>query len=454
MSININFINSVSNNDQVVFVWTDGNKVYYTDASGQTLYVYDYSTTPPTTTQYSFINSLYIYGIVGGIAPNSGYIYLIAENQLHQSYLYYFDGTKFNDITPSISNFNYASGICAYTANKILILYGRTTIYLLEYDTNLQATSTYILTINLSYTFNGLSYDGNYVWVEGFNNGYNYIYQFQNLSSITNNKPIASNQIPQTIAINVTSIYSDGTYLWVISATSTNYQILVYEVSTFSSAATPYATITNPNFSQSYLMTDISFYNGNNNFWIGNGTNISNFSVIYPVPCIPKGQKVLTPSGYQLVETLKDGDCILTPDQRDVPIKVYSTVIKKSTHKNAPYLIPADTFSENLPVSDIILSPSHAIQVDENLWQIPCKAIKHYQNIKMINLGKEIEYYHLETPNYLRDNLVVEGSAVESYGNNYIKKYLSGVKIYSYDPSVKAYRRTTHKKESELLLSN
>ena len=455
MSINVNFISSVSTTNPIVSVWTnaDGSKVYYVDNIQTNLYFYDQSTS--STTSYQFTNGLYIYEIVGGITPNPDFIYLTARDSSNKGYIYYFDGSMFYNITTdSISNFKYPYGICAYTPNQILVsYYDNTVISLLAYDTVTQKFTIYSTNINLFLEFYILSYDGNYVWVSSSipvipspSPLPDSIYQFQNLSNTQTNQPIAF----ITFNLIAGSIYSDGFYLWV----STFNQILVYLVSTFSSTATPYATITNPNFTQSYPMFGISFYNSNNNFWIGNNTDISTFSVTYPVPCIPKGQKVLTPSGYQLVETLKDGDYILTSDQREVPIKVYSTVIKKSTRKNAPYLIPANTFSENLPVNDIILSPSHAIQVDENLWQIPRKAIKHYQNIKRINLGKEIEYYHLETPNYLHDNLVVEGSVVESYGNNYIKKYLSGVKIYTYDPSAKAYRRTTHKKEPELLLSN
>ena len=158
----------------------------------------------------------------------------------------------------------------------------------------------------------------------------------------------------------------------------------------------------------------------------------------------------MTSNGYKLVETLKDDDFVVTSDRCEVPIKVYSTVISNTNHKNAPYLIQANSFSEHVPLKDIILSPLHAIQVGEKLWQIQKKAAKNNKNIQQIKLGKKVEYFHIETPDYLRDNIIVEGSIVESYGINYINKHLNGTKVYNYDPNVKAYRRVS-KKELELI---
>ena len=37
--------------------------------------------------------------------------------------------------------------------------------------------------------------------------------------------------------------------------------------------------------------------------------------------------------------------------------------------------------------------------------------------ITQAETGQAITYYHLELPNYFRDNIVAEGTVVESYGN-------------------------------------
>jgi hypothetical protein len=140
------------------------------------------------------------------------------------------------------------------------------------------------------------------------------------------------------------------------------------------------------------------------------------------IPCIPAGQRILTPTGYKLIETLKQDDLIQTSDGRSVPVRLYSTTIEKTTEETAPVRIGAT----------LLLSPMHAFKVNKRGWMIPKLAVlKNLYDVKQEPLGQTVTYYHVETTNYLRDNLVVEGTVVEGYGKTFAKAHnLSFKDIY------------------------
>jgi len=134
------------------------------------------------------------------------------------------------------------------------------------------------------------------------------------------------------------------------------------------------------------------------------------------VPCFPTGVKILTPTGERAVETLKTGDKVITADGRAVPIKVYRTVFSNTTAETAPYLIPAGALGRNFPARDLRLSGNHAIQVRRGLWQFPSCLAKMTENVTQYGVGESVVYTHIGCPNYFRDNLVADGTIVESYG--------------------------------------
>jgi len=203
------------------------------------------------------------------------------------------------------------------------------------------------------------------------------------------------------------------------------------------------------NVDESFLVTipgdSVLYYNGGLTFTAADWQTTIPDGCSPIVPCIPAGQKVLTPNGYQLIETLETGNFILTPDGRSVEIVISSFFIPIITECNAPILIPANTFAENSPINDIILSPDHCIMIKPNVWDIPRHLINKYNGIKKLNLGEYVTYYNIVTPNYLTDDIVVEGSVIESFGKNFSKKYPDIKNIYTYDDELKAYTRITMK---------
>jgi hypothetical protein len=154
---------------------------------------------------------------------------------------------------------------------------------------------------------------------------------------------------------------------------------------------------------------------------IGNGSygNVSGTPVSssQEVVCIVSGQRVLTPSGYKLIDILQDGDLIVTATGKKVPIRMYKTIIGETTVRTAPMRVSG-------PNGDVLLSPLHAYKVNANGWMMPRYAVgAGYTNVKQERLGYTVTYYHIETPNYLQDDLVLEGMIVESYGMNFARQH-------------------------------
>jgi YVTN family beta-propeller protein len=156
-----------------------------------------------------------------------------------------------------------------------------------------------------------------------------------------------------------------------------------------------------------------------------------------PVPCFPAGTNILTASGYKKVESLAQGELVLTADGRQVPVKIYGKFIPATTTVTAPFRVSKGTFGL---ANDLVLSPDHAFQIRKGVWMIPKRAALMSERIEQISVGNSVTYYHLECPQYLRDNLVVDGTVVESYAG---KQLIKGQGLtYTYNERLKGYTRT------------
>jgi hypothetical protein len=169
----------------------------------------------------------------------------------------------------------------------------------------------------------------------------------------------------------------------------------------------------------------------------GYGAGIASNSVLprtVTPPCFVQGTRILTPTGYKRVEELQTGDNILTADNRIVPIQMYSFTIQKATKDTAPYRIPSGALGNLIPQKDIHVSPRHAVKDRKGRWQIP-----KYLGTKAIQygIGESVTYYHVECPNYYRDNLIAEGMEVESYKN---RQGAPGV-LYMWDNTIGGWER-------------
>jgi hypothetical protein len=155
------------------------------------------------------------------------------------------------------------------------------------------------------------------------------------------------------------------------------------------------------------------------------------------VPCFPAGTRILTPSGYRVVENLVDTDLVQTADGRAVHVRLYKDHIANPTTKDAPYLVPAHSYGRGLPPADLRLSPLHAFQTKKGLWHVPRHAFN--DKVKQYGVGVSIDYYHVECPNYFTDNLVVDGCVVESYAGKQVRDI---TKIFTFVPRYQALIRS------------
>ena len=156
-----------------------------------------------------------------------------------------------------------------------------------------------------------------------------------------------------------------------------------------------------------------------------------------PPPCFVAGTRILTPKGYKPIETLQTGDHITTADNRTVPIKLYSYTLNKTTTESAPYRIAAGSLGRKYPSRDIRVSPRHAIKDANGVWQIPKFLASHNPRVCQYDVGKAVTYYHIECPNFYRDNLMAEEAEVESF-----KHTQGGVGVvYVWNDAISGWKR-------------
>jgi glycosyltransferase involved in cell wall biosynthesis len=117
------------------------------------------------------------------------------------------------------------------------------------------------------------------------------------------------------------------------------------------------------------------------------------------VPCFLKGTKVRTPHGEVAVENLKIGDRVINSKGDAKPIiwigrRAYRTPAPMSPDV-IPVLIKANAIDENIPDSDLYLSPLHAIEIAGVL--VPVGGLVNDVSIITCSNMKRIEYIHLHT---------------------------------------------------------
>ena len=144
--------------------------------------------------------------------------------------------------------------------------------------------------------------------------------------------------------------------------------------------------------------------------------NFSTYAVLIKVlPCFLAGTQIMTPSGEKSIETLQKGDLIITPDNRSVPIlNIFTTNILNTGKELCPVEIPADFFGNSVPSQNTYLSRHHSI-LWENNWIQPALNPDLFKFKEDFN---NMLYYNIETPEYLRDNIIANNMICESWCEN------------------------------------
>ena len=159
------------------------------------------------------------------------------------------------------------------------------------------------------------------------------------------------------------------------------------------------------------------------NILLANGTFSPNEFNVAPDPnggvdlsvCFLEGTRVQTSDGTRAVESLREGDMVVTKGGTCRPVKWVGRRRVNVQRHNAPEAIwpiriAAGAIADDVPSRDLFVSPDHAIYLDGLL--IPAKALINGRSILQARRNQFV-YYHVE----LEDHAVIyaESLTVESY---------------------------------------
>jgi Hint domain len=132
------------------------------------------------------------------------------------------------------------------------------------------------------------------------------------------------------------------------------------------------------------------------------------------------GTNIRTPNGEVAVETLKTGDLILTTDGEAAPVRWVgvNTVSTESIDplRVMPVRIRAGALADNVPVRDILVSPTHAMFIDGVLVQAGA-LVNGISIVREINMpAATFAYYHVELEEHCL--ILAEGAPTETFVDN------------------------------------
>jgi hypothetical protein len=130
--------------------------------------------------------------------------------------------------------------------------------------------------------------------------------------------------------------------------------------------------------------------------------------------CFMPGTLVRCPQGDVAVEALKVGDLVLTTEDKIMPIRWIGrqtvSLLFADELRALPIRIRAGALAENVPVHDLLVSPDHAILVDEVLVQAGA-LVNGTSIIRETNVPRVFTYYHVELDDHsliLAENVPAE----------------------------------------------
>ncbi len=130
--------------------------------------------------------------------------------------------------------------------------------------------------------------------------------------------------------------------------------------------------------------------------------------------CFASGTKLLTPRGPVAVESLREGDLLVTAGGlapiRWIGHRRTDLARHPRPHDVMPVRVRAGAFGDDTPVRDLVLSPDHAVFVDGVL--IPIRHLANGTSIAQ-EARDDITYWHVELARH--DVVIAEGLPCESY---------------------------------------
>jgi hypothetical protein len=135
--------------------------------------------------------------------------------------------------------------------------------------------------------------------------------------------------------------------------------------------------------------------------------------------CYAAGTRILTATGERAIESLLQGDIVLTLSDGELkaqPVKwLGGRRIDLTAHPRpetvAPVRVQRGAFDDNMPHTDLLVSPDHAILVDGKL--ICARQLINGTTIRQEKGWTSVDYFHVELDAHAI--LVAEGLPAESY---------------------------------------
>ena len=178
-------------------------------------------------------------------------------------------------------------------------------------------------------------------------------------------------------------------------------------------------TITGTAWNQSTGLLTVTTTTGSDTLaFQGNYTNsdftFSGSDILFA--CFAGGTLIDGPNGPVPVETLAEGDrvCVASGTARPVKwigFRTLDLTRYPDTRMAHPVRIVAGAFGEGLPRHDLVVSPDHALLVDEML--IPARMLVNDMTIRRETQCRSVTYFHVELDTH--DILLAEGLPAESY---------------------------------------
>jgi hypothetical protein len=117
------------------------------------------------------------------------------------------------------------------------------------------------------------------------------------------------------------------------------------------------------------------------------------------IPCFTRGTLIRTKNGDVPVESLAIGDLVVTADGAETPIRWigrrgYDGKFIEGNHLMLPVRIHRGALADNVPSRDLLVSPGHAICLDDLL--VPAWRLINSVSITQAESVTHVEYYHVE----------------------------------------------------------
>jgi hypothetical protein len=149
-----------------------------------------------------------------------------------------------------------------------------------------------------------------------------------------------------------------------------------------------------------------------------NSLAVANISV-QEVTCFVQGVRIATATGETAVEDLRPGDLVTTADGATKPVvwigrRTVSARFADPT-RCWPIRIKAGALGENVPRRDLLLSPDHALRVDDVL--IHAGALVNGTSIvRETRVPETFVYYHVELDDH--SLILAENAPAETFVDN------------------------------------